>query len=43
MMARGMIRMWMTNSRGMKSVPGKLPPNSSDAIHVPTSGIDRMI
>ena len=33
----------MTYSRLMMSGPGNSPPNSSDASHVPASGIDRVI
>ena len=39
----GSSRMWMTYSRWMMSGPGNSPPNSSDVIHVPTTGIDRAI
>ena len=30
----------MMNSRGMIWFPGNSPPNSSDAIHVPATGIE---
>ena len=38
----GISSTWMVNSRGMKSCPGKSPPNRKNETYVPTIGIDRM-